>query len=312
MVAIFAALASAAFFAVSSAFQQRSASSESNEGLSGVRLMAQLAREPRWWLGLSLSTVAFALHAFALSRGLLAVVQPIIVSGLVFAVFARAALERRLPPRVTIAWCIVTWAGLAAFIAVVRSGPEHAPNPTHAAWFVAVGVVATIVLVLAARRARVGEHRGMLFGAAAGILYGLVAGLVKLVLAQASPHLWQAVQHWSFWALLLVGAGAIALNQRAFQATRLSVSMPVVNIVNVLVSIAFGVVVFSERIFSSPTTVAGEVASLAVMAIGVRQLARQEGGSSEASPPSGERDDAERPDIALKPVEQADGRGART
>ena len=65
LLAIGAAVLSAAFFGASSALEQRAASTDSKDDLSGVRLLEQLAHEPRWWLGLALSAVAFALHAVA-------------------------------------------------------------------------------------------------------------------------------------------------------------------------------------------------------------------------------------------------------
>lgn len=281
-VSVAAAFLSAAFFGASSALQQRAASSDAKEDLSGVRLLGQLARERRWWLGLAMSAVAFAMHAVALAGAMLALVQPIIVSGLVFAVFVRAALERRLPPRATIAWCTVTWAGLAAFIAVVHTSPPKATELDRAAWCLGLGVALVVGTVAAAHQVRADERRGLLFGVGAGILFGLVAGLAKVVLTEATAQWWLMGTHWPFWALLLVGAGAVMLNQRAFQATRLSVTMPVVNIVNVMVAITFGFAVFGERLFSSPITLVVEVLALIVMGVGVRQLASPDRSPSDA------------------------------
>lgn len=283
-VAVAAAFLSAAFFGASSALQQRAASSDGKEKLSGVKLVAELATEGRWWLGLVLSAVAFALHAVALSGAMLALVQPIIVSGLVFAVFVRAALERRLPPRSTTAWCTVTWAGLAAFIAVVHTSPPEPPRLGAAAWYLVVSAVLVSITVAAARRSRNDERRGLLFGAAAGALFGLVAGLAKVVLTDANSRWWLAVEHWPLWALLAVGAGAVMLNQRAFQATRLSVTMPMVNIVNVMVAIAFGFAVFRERLFSTPTSLVIEVIAMVAMGVGVRRLASS-GDDDDSRPP---------------------------
>lgn len=271
--AIVAAFASAAFFGASSAVQQRAASHASLGHLSGVRLLARLAQKRRWWLGVGMSAAAFALHAVALSGAMLALVQPIIVSGLVFGVFVRAALERRLPRPSTIGWCMLTWAGLAVFIAVLKTGPPEPPNLRLAAFCVVVGVLLAAATVLTLPRVRREERRGLLYGAAAGIFFGLVAGLVKVILDQITSRWWLVVVQWPFWALVVVGVVAIVLNQHAFQATRLSVSMPMVNIADVLVAIAFGVIVFGEPLFSTPVTLVVEVLGLIAMAVGVRQLA---------------------------------------
>ena len=97
--AVTLALLCAATFAVSTSVQHQAASAapESVTGLLG--LLGYLIRRPPWLLGQVLATCAFALHAAALHLGPIAVVQPIVVSGIVWAVPARAALSRRMPSR---------------------------------------------------------------------------------------------------------------------------------------------------------------------------------------------------------------------
>ena len=79
-----------------SALQHRAASAVSTRN-PGQRVIARLLRRRSWVFGLLLSAVAFGLHALALSRGELALVQPVIVSGIVFAVLFGAALDRHRP-----------------------------------------------------------------------------------------------------------------------------------------------------------------------------------------------------------------------
>ena len=64
-----------------------------------------------WLLGQLFATLAFVLHAVALHFGPLAIVQPIVVSGIVWAVPARAALSRRLPTSQEVVAVSVTAAG---------------------------------------------------------------------------------------------------------------------------------------------------------------------------------------------------------
>jgi len=86
------------------------------------------------------------------------------------------------------------------------------------------------------------------------------------------------VQHWSFWAVLVAGPNALLLSQRAYHSARLSVSIPILNIADVLVAIAFGMAVFRERLFASPAHVVGGLSGLLVMGVGMWQLARLEEG----------------------------------
>ena len=51
-----------------------------------LALLSYLMRQPLWLLGQFLAVCAFALHASALNAGPIAVVQPIVVSGIVWAV----------------------------------------------------------------------------------------------------------------------------------------------------------------------------------------------------------------------------------
>ena len=118
------ALASAALFALGSALQHRSAGSASSS--SKRRMAATLLRRPGWLLGAALCATAFGLHAAALARGDLTVVQPVILTGIVFAVFARAAIEGRRPGRREMLRAVVTWAGLVLVIALLITGEPRA------------------------------------------------------------------------------------------------------------------------------------------------------------------------------------------
>ncbi len=268
------ALCSAATFAVGSALQHRAASAVSTKE-SGQRVIARLFRRRSWLLGLLLSAVAFGLHALALSRGELALVQPVIVSGIVFAVLFRAALDRHLPSRPVVGWLILTWAGLALFVVVRSSRSAPAQGVSHEIAFLVVGVAVAGLITIAAGKVKADRHAGLLLGAAAGTLFGLVAGLLKLVTVQAQSGLGHALAHWSLWVLIVVGAGAVLLNQRAYQNARLSITAPMLNIAQVLVAITFGIIVFGERFDGSALAFVAEVAGLVLMGIGIWQLAAQ-------------------------------------
>jgi drug/metabolite transporter (DMT)-like permease len=279
MTSVLLALASAALFALGSALQHRSAGSASSS--SKRRMAATLLRRPGWLLGAALCATAFGLHAAALARGDLTVVQPIILTGIVFAVFTRAAIEGRRPGRREMLWAVVTWVGLALVIALLITGEPRPPDVVEAAIMVAVGAAVVGMLGLLAHRTRDRRLvRGVLLAAGAGMLFGLVAGLVKLSLEEADG-LADLLTRWSLWAVVVVGAWAILTNQRAYQSTRLSVSAPVLNLCQLAVSMGFGLVVFDERLFTSPAGLAGECLGLGLMVLGVLRL-----GSLADTPPS--------------------------
>lgn len=285
VLAVITALAAAFSFALGSALQQRVAGDSNPDEESHGSFFGRLARRPSWLVGLLLSAVAFTLHAFALSRGDLALVQPVIVSGIVFAVVIRSALEHRLPDRSTLFWLVVTWAGLALFLAVRPETADSPPKNGLGAALVGVGVGLVLLAMAAARRIRTTQLRGALLAGASGVLFGLVAGLVKLVLARFGEGLTAVILSWPLWALVVTGLWAVLLNQRAYQATRLSVTTPVLNVAEVAVAITFGLLVLGENPGQSPPVVIGELVGLALVIVGVFKLAlREESGTSEPAP----------------------------
>jgi hypothetical protein len=274
VVVVLVALSSAALFAVGSALQHRSAGSAPSD--SKRRMLSTLVRRPGWLVGAGLCAAAFGLHAIALSLGDLSVVQPIILSGIVFAVAARSIISRQLPVRGEVGWALVTWAGLAVFIGMLRPTPPRSPDEVRALLAAATGVATAALLALLARRYRERPlWRGVLLAAASGMAFGLVAGLLKLSTVEGQQGLLHVITRWPPYALLAVGAGAVLLNQLAYQSTRLSVSTPVLNICQLAVALTFGLVVFHEQLFSSPLALVVEVLGLAVMVLGVTRLARR-------------------------------------
>jgi hypothetical protein len=74
----------------------------------------------------------------------------------------------------------------------------------------------------------------------------------------------------------LASAGIVgtAINQRAYQIAPLAFSMPVVNVVGVLVAMVFGAFVFGEVPGHSPEGMAVQLIGLGVLAAGLREIAR--------------------------------------
>ncbi len=282
VVAVVVALCSALTFGLSTSLQHRAATALS--GVTPRRLLGRLVRRGEWQLGISLSVLAFGLHAWALGTGPLSLVQPVIITGVVFAVLFRSALDRRWPSRRELSWVVFTWAGLILFIGGTGA-PTSTHLPAHAPVVTAVLAVAAALSTRRGGRAATPEGRGLWLGIAAGILFGLVAAMIKLVLVAVSPYAGPLSIAWPLTAMLVAGLWAVALNQRAYQTTRLSVSMPVLNVVDVLVALAFAAIVLGERPGLSPAGLAAQCLGLVALSWGVRELARLE-----------ERDDqAERP-----------------
>ena len=85
-----AAVASAALFAVTTNLQREAASSVPTAHGGPLHLVRRLVADPRWLLAGGIGAVALALHALALARGSVLVVQSVMALGLVIALSIEA------------------------------------------------------------------------------------------------------------------------------------------------------------------------------------------------------------------------------
>jgi drug/metabolite transporter (DMT)-like permease len=239
-------------------------------------LLVYLVTNPLWLLSIVVGAVAWLLHVAALKAGSIAIVQPVIVSGIVLSLPLRAALDRRLPSRRDLTLVAVTAIGLAAFLLAANpTSGEPSPDRAVGAVLTASGLVAAVIVILATIRVRSDKPKAFLLGAAAGLMFGLAAGLIKVVVGTFDSHVpLRSLESWPLWALVLGGGVGVALNQNAYQIAPLCLSMPILNIVAVLVALLFGVLVFGEALAQTPGAVTLEALSLGCMAIGLREIAR--------------------------------------
>jgi drug/metabolite transporter (DMT)-like permease len=138
----------------------------------------------------------------------------------------------------------------------------------------AVAVWASVVMVNRYRRPR---RSAALLGVSAGIFFGVVAGLVKLTIGVwVDDGAVDMLTTWPLYFLLVCGAGGILSNQRAYTLAGLSASLPVLNIVNVVVALVFGLLVFDEIPAHDPVSLFFEITALVTVTLGLLMVARVE------------------------------------
>lgn len=271
---VLVALAAAVAFGWSTAAMHYDASTAPASIGGPVALIRHLVVQWRWLTGMAASLLGLGLHGIALRLGSLAVVQPLVVSGLVFSLFFRAALDRRWPSRSVIGWACVTAGGLAVFLVAARSATgSAAPDGTAAAVVLGVGAAAACTCWWVA--GRVGAvSAGLLLGAGAGINFGLTAGALKAT--SASHGIGAALTSWPLYALLVLGVSGFLANQIAYRRAPLASSLPILNVANPLVALTFGVVAFQERPARQLGAYLLEAACLTTVLAGVYFLARHD------------------------------------
>src|SRR5580693_3293763 len=102
MLVIPVSLAAALAFAVASYLKHRSAEAmpaEGGQGTQVVTLARQTVRDPTWLIAMVADTAGVALQVAALRLGALSVVQPLLVTTVIFALLLRHRFYRPIPGR---------------------------------------------------------------------------------------------------------------------------------------------------------------------------------------------------------------------
>jgi drug/metabolite transporter (DMT)-like permease len=286
------ALAASTFYAISSVLQQQAASRQPATGALNLRLLGALLRDPRWWLGILADVGAFAFQFLALRRGSLALVAPLMVVGLVFALPASAVMaRRRLTRREWIATLLVV-VGLSLFLTAAQPGPGN-PQASTVGWVILGVVTAVVVATCIAVGGRSPRRRALSLGAAAGMTIGVTSALTEVCGHLLDHGLAATLSSWPPYVLAATTVVALQLNQAAFQAGELKWSLPLLTVVEPLSAIAIGQLLFGEHIASTSWAIAGEVIGMVAVIAGVFGLAGQP--STQAEPPAGAPGTRERP-----------------
>jgi drug/metabolite transporter (DMT)-like permease len=269
------ALASALAAATSSILQHHTARKAPEGGTH--RLLGHLLTRPLWVAGLAAAAVGLVLHVIALAHGQLAVVQPLLISGVLFALPISALIEGRRPSGREWLLALLLVAGLATFLLAGRpTAGKVFLDADVLGWATAIGMAIVGVLALAGVRWPHGHAAGLL-GAASGVGYGVVAALLKEATAVFHAHgLLGLLTDWPLYALVGAGATSLALTQMAYRAGPLAKSMPALTVSDPAASIFLGVFAFQEHLDGNPLALLGQIGGFLIMSAAAAQLARRE------------------------------------
>lgn len=268
-------LLAAALLAAGSVLQQRAAAGAPHELELRLALLKWLIQRPLWLAGSAAGTVGQLLSILALNYGTLALVQPLLVVQLLFALPIAAALQQaRVPARDWFGGS-ATAIGLAIFLAVGQPTQAHAQEPGAVTWLLTAGLLVAVTagLVAAGRHVRATRQAAML-GAAAGLLFALQAALAQTSFARLDRiGLAGTLRSWLPYATAVVAIAAVVLLQTAYELAPLLSSYPVVSAVTPLASILVAVTALDGRIRLASGALAAEMGGLVLMTAGVATMA---------------------------------------
>ena len=269
--AVVCAFVGAVLFAVSAVAQQRAAA----EVPAGDALLAQLVRSPRWWAGIVGDAGGFVFQVIALALGSVLVVQPILVTALVFALPLAAHYSRRPVTAVMWAHAVALSVALACFLIV----GDPTAGVSDAAWnqwmwplTLVLAAVAAAVVVSAVLRAT--GLRALLLGAAAGLLFGVASALTQHVVELFGDGAAAVLTSWQPYSLVASGMIGLYMQQRGYHIGALSASLPAFTVAEPLGAAFLGLTVLDERLRTGTAGTVVVIASVLVMCVAAVRLSR--------------------------------------
>jgi drug/metabolite transporter (DMT)-like permease len=247
------ALLAAVCFALAATLWQKAAF-----GLGGISfrqpksLLLLLTRRV-WLLGLVAQIVGVVLQAAALDRGRVSIIQPLLVTTVIWALplgyfLTQQAIGAR---EVLGAATIVVGLALFASFGDPAAGVSNAPASDWAASILVISAACAALLIFANRGSL--STRAALLGTVAGLLYGLSATLMKPVVEGLHTEgLSSVVAGWQFWVWAAAGIIGFLFQQLSLATGRLVPSVAAVSVANPVVSVMLGALVLQERLEKSP------------------------------------------------------------
>jgi hypothetical protein len=286
------ALIAAALLAVATVAQQRVAASVPDERARGLGLLRVLVRRRMWWYGMLGDVGGYLAQAAALGFGAVLLVQPLLVTTLLFALPLSARWAGRRPGRAELGWAGALAVSLAVFVVVGNptDGVDRAALPQ---WLPVGSVLAVLlaVLLVVGMRSR-GTARAVSLAGATGLCYGAAAAFTKGVLGEFDAGVVAVLTSWELYALVAVSVVGTLLQQSAFQAGGLGASLPIMTVGEPVVAVVIGTTVLGEQLRADGLQWALIGLLVVVMAVATTALARAAasgyaaGADGDAAPPT--------------------------
>ena len=273
------ALLAAVFAAIGIVVRQRATLDVPPEhGVSTVMVLTLLRRR-LWWAGTAAAVAGYVFQALALAHGSLLLVQPVLVSALLFALPLSARLAHRRVTRGEWAWALLLTVALAVFVLLARTEPgDYGPSAAAASTLVALICVAVAAGCVAIASRMTGSPRAVLLAAAVGLLFGVVAVLTKIVMhILTDVGVRTLLTTPTLYVLVVLGIVATLLQQSAFHAGTLQVSVPTMLVLEPVVAVLLGAAVLGEHLGVSGLEAVALTIAIAAMAGAAIALGRDEG-----------------------------------
>jgi drug/metabolite transporter (DMT)-like permease len=185
----------------------------------------------------------------ALDRGKLVVVQPLMVTTIVWALPLGYWLTSQRVVRRQFLGAGVVVVGLAMFV-LIGDPDAGVDNASTQALVISAAVVSVVVVVLMLWQRSKGSAsvRAAVLGLCAGLFSGLAVAFAKPVINDLHSGIAEAAQDWRSWALLGFGFAGFLIQQLSLATGQLAPAMAAVSVSNPAISVLLGILLYEERL----------------------------------------------------------------
>jgi drug/metabolite transporter (DMT)-like permease len=243
------ALIAAFLFALAATLQQKGALELGGVSLGSPASLLRLLGQTMWLVGTLALLAGYLFQAAALDRGRLSIVQPLLVTTVVFALPLGYFLTGQAVGRREIVGAAIILLGLALFtyFADPAGGVDNAPGREWAIAIAVLGALCAVLLVAGGRADASPTTKAAVYGTVAGILFGLSAALTKPTVEYLHEGVDELLTHWEGYALAIAGVLGFVLQQVSLGTGKLAPSVATVSVANPVVGIAIGTLLLDER-----------------------------------------------------------------
>jgi drug/metabolite transporter (DMT)-like permease len=276
--AVVSAVGAAASYAGGAVVQQRAATAPvrgpGTAAPGGRPGLLRVALRPLWVLGVALDGVGFLLEFLALRAVSLTLVQPLLVSGLVFALPLGAVLTGLRVRAQDVGGAALIVGGLTVALVAAAPGGGSTP-PGVGAWSVTLVVVTLLVgvLVLVARGNQRPQVTAVSLAVAAAVVNGVLSAFGKALAIATENGVLTAVLSWTTLGLVAAAVTTLTLAAAAFRAGAPTVAIGALFAGEPFFGVTGGVVLFGDTIDHGTLVLLAVAAGVLGCLLGVSLLA---------------------------------------
>jgi drug/metabolite transporter (DMT)-like permease len=261
--------------ALANVMQRKASLEESPDRPFSLQVMRDLVRNGTWILGFLGMVASFVLQAVALGLGELSAIEPVITLEVPLTLLiASRAFGTRLG-RIEWEGILIMTGGMITLVAALNPKAGNAIAVSDMTYIKAGGSTAFTIaaLVLLARRGKP-VVRTAFQGAAAGTSFGLTATMLKETVTRLDDRGFSGIlTTWQTYAAAGFGILGVILMQAALHRGPLIAAQPGFTLMDPLVSILWGVLIFNEMTRTGAWLILAAFGAIAV-GVGVFVLAR--------------------------------------